>query len=136
MKKVFCLVAVIVLAGAVTAEAQCFVRGIRGVRRSCLRSNVFVPVQQQLIMPQSTAFFSNGNVAFVNQPFVNQAFLNQAVVNQAVVNPIVEEVRINDGLFGLFGSTRVRRFIAPQQVIIPSTRQINIGRGRVFISNF
>ena len=102
--------------------------------------NSFVP--QQVIVPQSTAFFSGGNVAFVNQPqaFVgfNRSFVNVGHQRSFVnVRPVVQQVNVRRGLFGNVRKVQVRNFGAPAAVVVGGHGRgavnVNVGRSRVFI---
>ena len=86
----------------------------------------------QIVVPQSTAFFSSGNVAFVNQPYNSQEFRQQVVAQPVVAQPVIQEVE-----YGLFGRVKkVRSFVAPaavqQQIVVPQQVK-TIGRSRLLI---
>jgi hypothetical protein len=129
MKFFTSIVAAIVLMAAFAvsdANAQCFVRnnvvavqGFNSIGNSC-----FVQ-QQQVLVPQSTAFFTGSRVAFVNRP----VFMNQPTFVNAQV---VQRVRVRRSLFGRVQVTRARNFAVAPVVVSP----IIVGRRNVFIGGF
>lgn len=105
-----------------TADAQCFSRSRAVVVNSGFHGGVAFVQPQAVVVPQSTAFFSGGNVAFINTP---QAFVgHRAFVN---VNPVVQQVNVRRGLFGRVRRVQVNNFAAPAAV------RVNVGRTRVFV---
>lgn len=123
-----------------SADAQCFSSAAK-IRSGSLglfgASNVVVAqpvvqsfvaqpfVTQQLVVPQSTSFFSGGNVAFLNAPAAvvgHQAFVVQ---QQRVRNQ-----RQRQGIFGnLFNNNRQQRVIVHQ----PRVQNVVVGHSRLLI---
>lgn len=132
MKFLASIVAILAItAFATTANAQCFSRNVVAVQgfNTCVGGQCFV--QQQVLVPQSTAFFTGGrSVAFVNQPaFVN---VGVPVVNVAAVNR--QRVVVRRGLFGR-QVVRVNNRPAAVRVVTPGVN-VAVGRRNVFVSGF
>ena len=85
----------------------------------------FVP--QSVVVPQSTAFFSGGNVAFINTPqtFVAQPFVAAPFVATPFVNQ-VQQINVRRGALGRVRQINVRTSARPQAVF-------NVGASALFI---
>jgi len=133
MKYLASILAVLALVFVATndANAQCFRNNVVAVNgfSQCVGGSCFV--QQQVLVPQSTAFFTGGrSVAFINQP----AFVNVGV---PVVSPVVQQVNIRRGLFGNVRRVQVRNFAAvPAVNVITPGVNVAVGRRNVFVSGF
>lgn len=119
---------VVVLAVFVTASsvhAQCGPRAAVVVGGGFGGFGGFVP--QSVVVPQSTAFFSGGNVAFINTPqaFVAQPFVAAPFVATPFVNQ-VQQINVRRGALGRVRQINVRTSARPQAVF-------NVGASALFI---
>lgn len=129
MKFLQAVVAVFVVALFVSeTNAQCRSRAFVNVN-SGFSNNIIIP--QSVVVPQSTSFFSGGNVAFVNTPQVF-AVAQPSFIN---VNPVqqVQQIDIRRGLFGNVRRVKVNSVVQPLGVAAPAAININGRRARIFI---
>jgi hypothetical protein len=105
------VIALVAIAG--NAQAQC------GSRAAVVVGGFGGFAPQAVVVPQSTAFFSGGNVAFVNTP---QAFFQPSFVASPFVGN--QQINIRRGALG-----RVRQI----NVRSSGAAALNIGRSTLFI---